>query len=335
MVVVEVVPVCNRFSMRVGGVLVVIRISESEISLSMVGITLCLKQIPCPVNGRGFAASRVPTSEYREESLKMGSKIGSRTSRTRQALRARSQQKTQNPAPPAETEKLQKALLNSISHNLRTPLASIIGTLSTLQEDQYARVIDEATKRELVDTARAEAERLNRLVGNLLDMSRLDAGAVRVRMDPCDVQDVIGAALEQLGGTLSSRLIDVSVPPDLPFIRMDFVLIAQVLVNLLENALKYSRPETPIRVEARLSKETLEISVLDNGDGIPEPELANAFEKFNRAGRTSETGGIGLGLSICKGLVEAHHGRIWAQRRNPHGTAVTFSLPFERRTTYD
>jgi two-component system sensor histidine kinase KdpD len=260
----------------------------------------------------------------------MGSKISSGTSRTRQGPPGGSPEQTQNATPPAESEKLQKALLNSISHNLRTPLASIIGALSTLQEDQHARGIDEATKRELVDTARAEAERLNRLLGNLLDMSRLDAGAVRVRMDPCDVQDVIGAALEQLGGTLRNRLIEVRVPPDLPFVRMDFVLIAQVLVNLLDNALKYSRPEAPIRVEAHLSEETLQICVSDNGDGIPEHEIPNAFEKFNRAGRTSETGGIGLGLSICKGLVEAHHGKIWAQRRDPHGTAVTFSLPLNR-----
>ncbi len=185
-------------------------------------------------------------------------------------------------------------------------------------------------RRELVDTAQAEAERLNRLLGNLLDMSRLDAGAVRVRMDLSDVQDVIGAALEQLGGTLRSRSIEVRVPPDLPFIRMDFVLIVQVLVNLLDNAQKYSRPETPISVEARLSPEALEISVSDSGDGIPEQELTNVFEKFNRAGRTSETGGIGLGLSICKGLVEAHHGRIWAQRRDPLGTVVTFALPAGR-----
>jgi two-component system, OmpR family, sensor histidine kinase KdpD len=261
----------------------------------------------------------------------MGSKVSSRTSRTRQGPRAISEQQTHHSVPPAETEKLQKALLNSISHNLRTPLASIIGTLSTLQEDQHTHVMDEATKRELVDTARAEAERLNRLLGNLLDMSRLDAGAVRVRMDPCDVQDVIGAALEQLGGTLANRFIEVDVPPDMPFVRMDFVLIAQVLVNLLDNALKYSRPEAPIRVQARLVKEGLEVSVSDDGDGIPEHEIPNAFEKFNRAGRTSETGGIGLGLSICKGLVEAHHGRIWAQRRHPQGTTLTFSLPLNPR----
>jgi two-component system, OmpR family, sensor histidine kinase KdpD len=279
-----------------------------------------------------LSITEFPTSEYREESLKMGSKNNRRTSRSRQGLHASVGEGTQNPAAPPDAEKLQKALLNSISHNLRTPLASIIGALSTLQQDQHPRALDDATRRELVDTARAEAERLNRFVGNLLDMSRLDAGAVRVRMDPCDVQDLIGAALEQLAGTLRNRPIEVSVPPDLPFIRMDFVLIAQVLVNLLDNAVKYSHADAPIRVKARLSHDTLEICVSDHGDGIAEHELSNIFEKFNRAGRTSETGGIGLGLSICRGLVEAHHGRIWAERRDPCGTAVTFSIPRNERT---
>jgi two-component system sensor histidine kinase KdpD len=240
----------------------------------------------------------------------------------------KSKDDTHEATMPADVEKLQKALLNSISHNLRTPLASIIGALSTLQQDHGATRMDDATRRELIDTAQAEAERLNRLVGNLLDISRLDSGAVRVRNDPCDVQDVIGAALEQLAGTVRNRSIRVSIPSDLPFIRMDFVLIVQVLVNLLDNAQKYSRSELPIEVEVRLASDVLEISVSDEGDGIPEQELTNVFEKFNRAGRTSETGGIGLGLSICKGLVEAHHGRIWAQRRNPNGTIVTFALPF-------
>ncbi|MFL6353477.1 MAG: sensor histidine kinase [Bryobacteraceae bacterium] len=262
----------------------------------------------------------------------MGSRISSGASRTRQGVRRGSKRNAQNPATPAEAEKLQKALLNSISHNLRTPLASIIGALSTLQQDQESARIDDATRRELIDTAQAEAERLNRLVGNLLDISRLDSGAVRVRNDPCDVQDVIGAALEQLAGTVRNRSIQVSVPSELPFIRMDFVLIVQVLVNLLDNAQKYSRAAAPIEVEARLLNDVLEVSVSDRGDGIPEQELTNVFEKFNRAGRTSETGGIGLGLSICKGLVEAHRGRIWAQRRHPNGTIVTFALPGHEST---
>jgi two-component system, OmpR family, sensor histidine kinase KdpD len=225
----------------------------------------------------------------------------------------------------SEADRFQKTLLNSIAHNVRTPLASIIGVLSTLEEDDAA--LNATVRRDLVETARQEADRLNRLLGNLLDLSRIEARAVRVRADPCDVQDLIGAAIEQLGGRARDRAIAVQIDPDMPSVHMDFVLIVQVLVNLLDNAMKYSTSDTPIQVRAALAEETLELRVEDCGDGLAEEDLKNVFEKFNRAGRTGETGGIGLGLSICKGLVEAHRGRIWAERRSPHGTAVALRLP--------
>ena len=242
-------------------------------------------------------------------------------------LRARLAEQAQRAAVLSHADKLQKALLNSISHNVRTPLASIIGALSTLQEDEGAHTLTEWTRRELVDTARAEAERLNHLLTNLLDMSRLDAGVLPMRLDPCDVEDVVGAALEQLGGTTRQRSIEVDTARDLPFVHMDFVLIVQVLVNLLENALKYSPENSPVAIRAQMAGEELEVSVLDEGEGIPEQNLTSVFEKFNRGDRTGETGGIGLGLSICKGLVEAHNGKIWARRRDPHGTNLTFTIP--------
>jgi two-component system sensor histidine kinase KdpD len=225
----------------------------------------------------------------------------------------------------SEADRFQKALLNSIAHNVRTPLASIIGVLSTLQEDGAA--LNGAIRRDLVDTARQEADRLNRLLGNLLDFSRIQSGAVQVRADPCDVQDVIGAALEQLGAKARERTINVTIAPDLPLVRMDFALIVQVLVNILDNALKYSATDAPIAIRALLAEGALEMRVEDNGDGIAEEALAHVFDKFNRAGRTGETGGIGLGLSICKGLIEAHRGEIWAERRTPHGSMFAFRVP--------
>jgi two-component system sensor histidine kinase KdpD len=225
----------------------------------------------------------------------------------------------------SDADKFQKALLHSISHNVRTPLASIIGVLSTLQESRHS--LGEALNRELVDTARQEAERLNRLLGNLLDLSRLEAGALRVRADPCDIQDLVGAALEQLGPSAQARPIDLQVAQQLPFVPMDFVLIAQVLVNLLDNAIKYSPPGTPITLEARLRGVNVEFCVADHGHGIAEEDLGRIFEKFNRAHLNGETGGVGLGLSICKGLVEAHHGKIWAERLESAGTAFRFTLP--------
>ena len=228
----------------------------------------------------------------------------------------------------AEADRLQKALLNSIAHNVRSPLASIIGVLSTLQDGEIS--LAPPVRRDLIDTAREEAQRLNRLLGNLLDLSRLEAGVLQIRKDPCDVQDVIGAALEQLGSAIEHRAIEVRIAPEVPFVPMDFVLIVQVLVNLLDNAIKYSPAGPSITVDARLLSGNLEICVGDCGDGIAEDDLAHVFEKFNRGGRSGETGGIGLGLSICKGLIEAHHGSIRAERRRPCGTSVRFTLPLQQ-----
>lgn len=225
----------------------------------------------------------------------------------------------------SEADQLQRTLLNSIAHNVRTPLASIIGALSTLQEDKDA--LDQIVREDLIDTARQEADRLNRLLGNLLDFSRIESRAVRIRADPCDVQDVIGAALEQLGAGARERAVAVEIDPDLPPVRMDFSLIVQVLMNMLDNSLKYSTPPTPIKIRAHVADGQFEVRVEDEGDGIDNEDLCRVFEKFNRARRTGETGGIGLGLSICKGLIEAHRGSIWAERRNPLGTAVVFRLP--------
>jgi two-component system sensor histidine kinase KdpD len=223
------------------------------------------------------------------------------------------------------TEELQRALLNSISHDLRTPLVSITGALTSLEED--GAELDEATRHSLALMAREEAERLNRLVGNLLDMTRIEAGALRAVEEPCDVQEVISAALERLGARLAGRPVTVDAPSVLA--PMDFVLMVQVLVNLLDNALKYSPNNTPIEVTARLADGALEITVADRGFGVPPEDLERIFDKFYRVHRPAEVGGTGLGLAICKGIVEVHRGRIWAQNRPGGGTTVTVALPCE------
>ncbi len=220
------------------------------------------------------------------------------------------------------TEKLQTALLNSISHDLRTPLVSITGTLSTLLEDGMDPI-----RQGMIETAYAEARRLNHLVGNLLDMTRIEAGAMRVRQVPCDVQDVIGSALEQLSDRLKGRKITVELSSPLPLVPMDFVLIVEVLVNLLENACKYSPPNEPIEVQACVANAGLEIRVADRGIGIPAADLQKVFDKFFRVQRPDGVMGTGLGLAICKGIVEAHHGKIWAENRAGGGTVVTVLLP--------
>jgi two-component system sensor histidine kinase KdpD len=235
------------------------------------------------------------------------------------------------------TEKLQAALLNSVSHELRTPLATITGVLSSLREpaspEEPAPELTAGARAELVDTAWEEAQRLNRLVGNLLDMSRLQAGALKVKAEPCDLQDVVGASLQQAdrgrsgGDRLQDRAISVDIPPDLPLVPLDFVLIVQVLVNLLDNALKYSPPTAPIDLAARVEDSLAVLTVADRGAGIPAEDLATVFDQFRRLPKDDSAGGTGLGLAICKGIVEAHGGQIRADHRPGGGTVITVALP--------
>lgn len=225
-----------------------------------------------------------------------------------------------------EAEKVHDALLHSISHSLRTPLASIIGSLSTLLDTQQAH-LDPETRRDLVETAREEAERLNGLVGNLLDMTRLESGHLKLLVDGYDLADVVGAALRQAERTLRGRQVQVEIPGDLPLVPLDQVLIIQVLENLLSNAVKYSPPNSLIEIGVRLVPGAVEIRVSDRGEGIPKAERQRVFEKFQRIDRPGSPAGTGLGLAICMGIVEAHHGAIWAENRPGGGAEVAFTLP--------
>ncbi len=225
------------------------------------------------------------------------------------------------------TEKLQTALLNSISHDLRTPLVSITGALSSLEEASPA--LDEEVRRSLIETASEEAERLNRLVGNLLDISRLEAGAMHLHREACDVQELIGSSLEQIGTPLKNRQVKVEISTKLSLVSVDFVLFSRVLVNVIDNALRYSPPEKPIQIKARTSNHSLEITVADRGEGIPLEDLERIFDKFYRVQRPDNVSGTGLGLSISKGIVEAHGGSIRAENRRGGGAIFTVRLPLE------
>jgi two-component system sensor histidine kinase KdpD len=222
-------------------------------------------------------------------------------------------------------EKLQNALLNSISHDLRTPLVSITGALTTLEEE--GNNLDAAAHHSLVETAREEADRLNRLVGNLLDMTRLEAGAMKVKRETCDVEDVIGTAVGQMDERLADRNIQIHVPQTIPPIAVDFVLIVHVIHNLLDNALKYSPAGSPLEVQAAAQSGEVCIEVLDRGVGIPEGDLERIFDKFYRVQHPQQITGTGLGLAICKGIVEAHGGRIWAESREGGGSRFIIALP--------
>jgi two-component system sensor histidine kinase KdpD len=220
-------------------------------------------------------------------------------------------------------DSLERALLNSISHDLRTPLVSITGALGALRDK--SRVYDIDAREELLDGAFEEAERLNRFVGNLLDMTRLESGALKLKEVPCDVEDVFGCALAALEPRLGEREIEVRVPTGLELVNMDMVLMTQVVINLLDNALKYTPLNSGIKLTAELADHTLSLVISDRGPGIPEKDLKRVFEKFYRLPVPEGAGGTGLGLSICKGIVEAHGGSIRAENRG--GLQVVVALP--------
>ncbi len=222
-------------------------------------------------------------------------------------------------------ESLERALLNSISHDLRTPLVTIIGALSSLRDDNLPK--NDRMRRELLAGAWEEAERLNRFVGNLLDMTRLESGELRLSKEPSDVPDLIGCARAAMERKLAGREVRVNLADDLPLVPMDLVLMAQVLVNLLDNALKYSPSGSPIEISAHLKARQLQLEVLDRGPGIPGQDLKRVFDKFYRLPVPEGASGTGLGLSICRGIVEAHGGTIDAENRPGSGLRIVIRLP--------
>lgn len=225
----------------------------------------------------------------------------------------------------AESEKLHKALLDSISHDLRTPLSSITGAVTGLLAEENA--YDDAARKVLLDTIKDGALRMDRFVANLLDMTRLQSGVLRLSREWCDVEDIVGVSLREMRDALQGHPLAVDIPPDLPLVNVDFGLIEHVLINLLENAAKYSRPEDPITISARGSNESVVVTVADSSPPIPSSERQHIFDKFYRLRGPNDAGGTGLGLSICKGIVEAHGGMIWADSLPGAGNRFTFSLP--------
>jgi two-component system sensor histidine kinase KdpD len=226
-----------------------------------------------------------------------------------------------------ETERLRSSLLSAVSHDLRTPLGVITGATSTLlQDEQY---LDPEARRELLESAHEEAVRLNRLVGNLLDMTRVASGALRPKKEWHPLDEIVGVALNRLEERLAGREVAVALPADLPPLPIDAVLIEQVLINLLENALKYTPPGSPIAIAAVTEGAGIQIDVCDRGPGVLERERTLIFDKFYRSKPDVSDGGAGLGLAICRGVVEAHGGRIWVEPRAGGGASFRFWLPID------
>jgi len=224
-----------------------------------------------------------------------------------------------------EAEKLRSSLLSSVSHDLRTPLAAITGSISSLLEN--GKKLDESTRHDLLLNVHDEAERMERLVTNLLEMTKLEAKAVRPKLEAQHPGEVASSALMRVEKKLEGRKLATHLAPDLPLVPMDALLIEQVLVNLLENALKYAPPESPIELSARVEDTHLTLEVADRGPGLPEEDLTRVFEKFYRGPQKEMRGGAGLGLAICKGIVEIHGGNIVAKNRPGGGALFKFTIP--------
>ncbi len=227
-----------------------------------------------------------------------------------------------------ESDRLKSALLSSVSHDLRTPLAAIKASATVLLQEDAA--LDATTRSDLLSAINEETDRLNRLVGDLLDQSRIEAGALRLKRDWCDMDELIRAGVRRLATSLAVFRIQLHMDPGLPLIMADYVQVDRVISNLLDNAIRFAPPGSAIDISARAGNGNLTVAVTNQGPAIPARLHPNLFDKFYRISEDrSPNMGTGLGLSICKGIVEAHGGRIWVESpvAGDSGTRFTFTLP--------
>lgn len=225
----------------------------------------------------------------------------------------------------AETERLRTTLLTSLGHDLKTPLASILGTITALRS--FGALYDDPTREEMLATAQEEAERLARFLDNLLDMTRLEAGALGPKLEPVDVSDAVGAALRRTSRLLAGHRVVTDLPDDLPMLRLDFVLLEQLLVNLLENAARYAPKGSTVEIAARADEGACLLEIRDRGPGVPPEDAERIFDRFYRSTDAAGSGGAGLGLAVAKGFVEAMGGTIAAVPHAGGGTIFRVTFP--------
>ncbi len=225
-----------------------------------------------------------------------------------------------------QTERIKTAFLDAVTHDLRTPLTSIKAAATTLQQNVPA---EKESVRELLTVIVEESDRLNDFIEGMVELARIEGGHASLRMSRVSVTDLIDAARERAAGRLRDHRLEVVLPDDLPELQVDRVGIAEVLYTLLDNAAKYSRAYSRIEVHAEVVDAEMQITVEDEGRGIPPAMRTRVFERFVRA--ENGKSGFGMGLAIAKAIIDAHHGRIWVDgRRNAQGTVVTFTLPLDQ-----
>jgi two-component system sensor histidine kinase KdpD len=232
-----------------------------------------------------------------------------------------------------ELDRLRSELMSNVSHELRTPLASIKGFTSTLLRTDVKW--SEAEQKEYLSIINQETDRLTRLINDLLDISRIDAGALRLSRHAYHVRQIVESIAGRLAALTSNHQLTISIPDDLPTVFVDEMRIGQVLTNLVDNAAKFAPKGTEITIEAKPSGKQVMMSVIDRGPGIPPEVIGKLFDRFYQAQRIvdGEKRGTGLGLSICKGIIEAHGGRIWVESKLGEGATFSFTLPVQEEET--
>lgn len=233
--------------------------------------------------------------------------------------------------PLAEADRMRTALLNAVSHDLRSPLSSATAAVESLANEDIPWTPEERI--ELVDTARESLQRLARLVENLLDMSRLQAGAISVFPEPTRIDEVVPLALDALETTLDNLNIAIDIPTDLPDVKADPALLERVVANIVANAVRYSPPNRPPRLSASAHRGHVELRVIDHGPGVPEADRERIFTPFQRLGDTDTTTGVGLGLALARGLMEAMGGHLVADETPGGGLTMVIQLHLAKAPT--
>ncbi len=223
-----------------------------------------------------------------------------------------------------ESDHLKPILLSSVSHELRTPLSTIKAAALSLRRNEVGW--DSPARVELIAAIDDEADHLNMLVGNLLDMSRIESGALKPKLEWNILSEIVGSVLARMRHSADEHKLEIDIPENLPLVPVDYVHLEQVFTNLVSNSLKYAPSSTMIRIKANIEGDTVHVQVSNQGPQIPTEHLERIFDKFYYVTAADRVTGAGLGLSICKGIIEVHGGRIWAENI-PDGLAFNFTLP--------